>query len=141
MNRTSLTIVGSLLAAAVGLQGCAPGPSPSESLAISEAFLDQIAAEFGPFPIAIDEEVEMVAVDGRPAMLVYNYRLVDMEASEIDANALIQWTQPAVVLEVCGASETRDNLLHKGVTLRYIYHDKNLKPVASFDVTEATCGL
>jgi len=142
MNKTPSSIVRLLLTVSLGcLLSCEPNPSSSESLATSAAFLDQIAAEFAPLPMAIDEETELVAVDAQPARLVYSYRLVDLEASEIDAYDLLRRFQPGAAQVACNDPGTRDTLLSKGVTLRYAYLDKNLTLIASFDVTEATCDF
>jgi len=42
---------------------------------------------------------------------------------------------------VCNEPVMRDDLVKKGVTLRYSYFDKDKQPIASVDVTPADWGF
>jgi len=108
----------------------------------SQVFMSKVAAEMNrSLPKMIDEETELVSAVGLESTLVYNYRLVKMTAGEIDKEMLVRLLRPEVVQGTCNNPKSRDTLLRKGIRLRFVYLDKDRKPVTSFDVTERDCGL
>ena len=48
--------------------------------------------------------------------------------------------KPQLVKGACEAAQTREKFLDQGVTLRYVYSDKALRPVTEIDVTASDCG-
>lgn len=108
----------------------------------SESFLEASArvASVG-LPEMLDEETELFEISAGPAMLIYHHRLVNYLAEELDAEAFEQSMRPGIVEQACGLPETRDDLLAKGVTLRYLYVGKDDVEVCRLDIVAAECGL
>jgi hypothetical protein len=108
----------------------------------SVAVLSKVASDLNKtLPMAVDEETELTNVMGLEGVIAYNYRLVNLQTSDIDPGSLVQQLKPSVVKAVCTAPQTRDEFLKNGVTMRYVYTDKDRAHVASFDVTRADCGF
>ena len=92
-------------------------------------------------PVMIDKETELMPSAGYDGMLVYNYRLVSYSVSRIDHRKFAAGVKQKVTQGACNRPETRDDFLKNGVTLRYAYFDKDLKHIATVDVTPADCGF
>jgi len=107
----------------------------------SAAFLSEVATELNKqLPRPVDAETEISSVGGLEGVFVYNYRLVNRLASEVEGSGLVATLKPQVTTAACSAAETRKKFLDEGITLRYSYADKNGSPIASFDVRPADCG-
>gem|GEM_PF-599099 len=107
----------------------------------SQEFLGKIAAEINrSIPVMIDQETELMPAVGAPGMLIYNYRLVNVLAAQVDHNKFVAGAKERLKQGACNRPETRDNFLKKGVTLRYSYFDKDKQHIATVDVTPADCG-
>jgi hypothetical protein len=108
----------------------------------SAAFLSQVAAKVNKdLPRTIDAETELSSVAGLEGILVYNYRLVNATAADMDVKQFLGIMTPQVTNVACTNPATRDQFIKKGITLRYTYADKSGVAVASFDVTPALCHL
>ena len=108
----------------------------------SQAFLSQVAAELNKTtPQKIDDETELASGTGLEGVFVYNYRLVNRSAGEVDGPKLAAILRPDVTKSACTTPQTRDTFLSKGVTLRYSYASKDGKPLTAFDVTPKDCGF
>src|SRR5690242_339839 len=108
----------------------------------SVEYLKKITAEINrSVPMMIDKETELMPAEGAPGILIYNYRLVSYSKSQIDPAKLTASAKQRVTQAACNQPETRDDLLKKGVALRYAYYDKDKRPIASVDVTPADCGF
>jgi hypothetical protein len=108
----------------------------------SHEFLAKIAAEINrSVPVMIDQETELMPAVGAPGMLIYNYRLVNVSIAQVDHNRFAAGAKERLKESACNRSETRDNFLKKGVTLRYSYFDKDKHHIATVDVTPADCGF
>ena len=108
----------------------------------SQEFLNKIAAEINrSIPVMIDQETELMPAVGEPGMLIYNYRLVNVSAAQVDHNKFAAGAKERLKESACNRPETRDNFLKKGVTLRYSYVDKDKQHIATIDVTPADCGF
>jgi hypothetical protein len=106
----------------------------------SAAFLSEIAADFNKHsPKPIDQETEIASITALEGVLVFNYRLVNRAAMEVDADALLASLRPRVTKGACATPETQ-KLLRQYVTLRYSYADRSGGSIGSFDVTLADCG-
>lgn len=113
-----------------------------EAKPTSREFLVRVADEINKSnPRILDEETELTTVTGLEGVLVYNYRLLNKSAGNIDGPTLGSTLRPRVTNAACANSETRDTFLAKGVTLRYWYADKAGAFVTTFDVTPKDCGL
>jgi hypothetical protein len=106
----------------------------------SAAFLGKVAAEFNKqLPKQVDAETELANVTGLEGVLVYNYRLVNQLASEVDGTALVSAIKPNTTAAACNTPDTRDKFIKRGIALRYTYADKSGSPIASFDVLPTDC--
>ena len=114
----------------------------NESDPRSQEFLDKIAAEINrSIPVMIDQETELMPAVGAPGMLIYNYRLVNVSAAQVNHNRFAAGAKERLREGACNRPETRDNFLKKDVTLRYSYFDKDKQHIATVDVTPADCGF
>lgn len=108
----------------------------------SRANLASVAGEMNRIlPRPLDSQTELVSTEGLEGVLVYNYRLVNAAADEVNSNALLTTLRPVITKGACDAPETRDTFLKRGVSLRYSYADKRRVPIATFDVTPRDCGF
>ena len=108
----------------------------------SPEYLSAIAAEINKsVPVMIDKETELMPVTGAPGMLIYNYRLVGYSVKQLDPRRFAAGAKNRLAETACARSETRDEFLKKGVTLRYSYFDKDKQHIATIDVTPADCGF
>lgn len=89
----------------------------------------------------IDKETELLPAVGTEGMLTYNYRLVSYSVTQLDPNRFAMGAKERVTQGACNRSETRDDLLKKGVTLRYSYFDKDKQHIATIDISPADCGF
>jgi hypothetical protein len=107
----------------------------------SQTRLSRIAAELNrSVPVMIDQETELMPVQGIEGVLIYNYRLVNYSISQIDRAKFAAGAKQRVRQGACNTAETRDDFLNKGVTLRYTYYDKDKQHIATVDVTPADCA-
>lgn len=103
--------------------------------------LNRLASQLNKnLPMAVDKETELMNVVGLKSTLVYNYRLVNYSASEIDREAVIAHLKPSLVTAACSAPQTRDAFLKEGIVLRYTYFSKDRTYIATIDVAPADCG-
>jgi hypothetical protein len=104
--------------------------------------LSKVAAEMNQsVPAMIDAETELLPITAEPSLLIYNYRLVNYSAAQIDPEKFREGARQRVMEGACSRPETRDEFLQYGVTLRYSYFDKDKKPIAAVDVTPKDCGF
>jgi hypothetical protein len=107
----------------------------------SQEFLAQVAAGISKdAPITIDSDTEMIGAEGLDGVLVYNYRLVGLSLDQLDTARAKEAIEQQVTEGACRTPQTRQEFLDQGITLRYSYFDKNLRPVTQIDVTVADCG-
>jgi hypothetical protein len=108
----------------------------------SEESLNRLAADINRrVPVMIDKETELLPAVGAEGLLTYNYRLVSYSVTQFDATRFAVGAKERVTQGACNRSETRDDLLKNGVTLRYSYFDKNKQHIATIDITPADCGF
>ena len=108
----------------------------------SEESLNRLAAEINRrVPIMIDKETELLPAVGAEGLLTYNYRLVSYSVAQFDATRFAVGAKERVTQGACNRSETRDDLLKNGVTLRYSYYDKDKQHIATIDISSADCGF
>jgi hypothetical protein len=107
----------------------------------SEAHLARIAAELNrSLPVMIDQETELMPTQSATGVLIYNYRLVNYSAAQINPAKFAAGAGERLRRGACSTAETRDDFLNKGVTLRYAYYDKDKQHIATVDVTPADCA-
>jgi hypothetical protein len=77
---------------------------------------------------------------GIEGVFVYNYRLVNLSAEQVDSNHLVQVLQPQVKNAACTNPDTREKFLDKGVALRYTYSDMNRRHLTQIEIKPSDCG-
>ena len=108
----------------------------------SARFLDKVAAEMNKqLPRTLDDETEWVNTDAEQGVLIYNYRLSQRLAGEIDAPLVMSRVKPQAVQGVCQNTDLKDKFLRRGVALRYTYVDRAGTLVGSFEIRPADCGV
>lgn len=141
MVKSVVWIVGGVLVALL-VWWILPGYLATKEDPRSVEYLKKIAAEINrSVPMMIDKETELLPAEGTPGVLIYNYRLVSYSKSQIDPAKIGAGAKQRVTQAACNQPETRDDLLKKGVTLRYAYYDKDKQPIATVDVTPTDCGF
>ena len=109
----------------------------------SQELVTAAAGEANKFlPTMVDRDTELMNVFGVGSTLIYNYRIVNFEADEIDKaefQAVLELLKPDVVRQACTTPETREDLLDQGIEMRYVYHDQNREHLSEFTVTEEAC--
>jgi hypothetical protein len=92
-------------------------------------------------PMMVDKDTELVNTMGIPGKFVYSYRLPNHAAGNIDKAIFIEAATKQVTNAACSTPDTRNGFLKKGVSIRYMYSDKDRNHVATIDVTPKDCGL
>lgn len=106
----------------------------------SKEYLKEVAEVTNKdLPMMIDEQTELVKLEGLEGILVYHYRLPTIQPGQLTSAYLIKQLRPSVTDNTCAIPETRDNFINKGVTLRYLYKDLNNGEIAQFDIAESDC--
>jgi hypothetical protein len=90
-------------------------------------------------PKMIDETTEWYAATAEDTTLVYYYRLINVQAAEINAEAVRANVKQMIRDNACTNADTRHNILDQGYTLRFAYHDKDKNPILSIDLRQADC--
>jgi hypothetical protein len=138
---TAVCIGVGLAAAYLALRG-APGYFASAPVPASIEYLRQESAGLNrSLPMQLDEKTELMLTEAAPGMLIYKYRLLEIAVDRVDHQKFAATGKPLLVKTACERTETREEFLKKGVTLRYSYFDKDKKHIATFDVTPADCGF
>jgi hypothetical protein len=131
MARTILWLCGGLLGGYL-VWWVLPGYFRGAEEPRSKEYLSKVAAEINrSVPVMIDQETELLPVQGADGMLIYNYRLVSYSSAQLDANRFAAGAKQRVAQAACSRAETRDDFLKKGVTLRYSYFDKDKQHIAN----------
>ena len=93
-------------------------------------------------PIMVDGQTQLVNTIGMPNTFVYQYRLVNVSLGTVESAALaeVERIQRRQVTNLaCTTPETRDNLLNKGVTMRYQYADSDGQQFMRIDIKSSDC--
>jgi hypothetical protein len=77
---------------------------------------------------------------GADGVFVYNYRLVNLSAAQVNVEAFLSALRPSVTNAACSTPETREKFLDKGVALRYTYSDSNRQYLTQIDVSVGDCA-
>jgi hypothetical protein len=106
------------------------------------AFLSRAAEEMNRrlgLPKNLDSEVQLVRVEALEGILVYQNRFINYSKDQMDVPALEAAQRKALQKTVCTTPETRDNLLKRGITMRYVYRDRFETLVMSIDIRLRDC--
>lgn len=130
-------ILGSLLVRTVMSGGLGFGSSvPLEVLAKTADRLNKM------LPMMVDSGTQLVNTIAMPNTFVYQYRLVGISFGDIPASKLadVERIQRRQVTNLaCTTPEIRDNLLNKGVTMRYQYADSDGQQFMRIDIKSSDC--
>jgi hypothetical protein len=108
----------------------------------SAQFLNEVAAGLNKtLPMLVDKDTELMNTMGLDGVLVYNYRLVNHTAAQLDAQRLIAALTPQITKAACSTPDTRDGFLKQGVSLRYMYADRDRTHLATITVSPKDCGF
>lgn len=91
-------------------------------------------------PATIDAETELLATVGLDGVLAYQYRLVNLLATEIDVPRFVSSMKSSLVVRPCTDPRIREGVLRQGIALRHIYADRDLRQIAIIEVTAADCS-
>lgn len=106
----------------------------------SQAALKIIAAQINKaLPKKVDRETELRSVEGRDGELRYNYVKINASSDQFDNNQFVEETSPKALEVACNSPDLHVFLEH-GVSARYSFHGKDLKPIGEIVVTPGQCG-
>lgn len=135
----------SLVAQAAGI-GNFFGALMGKSGAIeSESALDDVLVKVSQqmnkkMPIPVDNDTRLDSVSTVPGKhLIYHYTLVNVNASDVSADTFHAVIEPQLKSRLC-ANTDMQNFLKHGVTVSYLYKDKNGQPVGGAKFAPSECG-
>lgn len=146
----SLKVLGFILVVSVagalgrGIGRAVVPPSASTERPTSVAFLTRVAEQMSRqirVPKMLDSETQLVRVEALEGMLVYQNRFVNYSRDQMDPPALEAAQRRTLQASICSTPETRDNLLKRGIMMRYAYRDRFDALVMTIDIRPADCGL
>lgn len=110
---------------------------------LTDAEVAQVLAEASreinkAVPMVVDKGLRLDGTVGANKVLLYNYTLVDHEASAVNTNEFRDGMRARLVPGVC-KDEAMQFLLQNGVRYRYRYRGKDGKEVATITVGSADC--
>jgi hypothetical protein len=106
----------------------------------SEKALKQVAEVSNrELPMMIDDQTELVKLEGLEGVLVYHYRLKTVSPGQISGESLVQRLRPTISANACAHEDSRERFLENGVALRYAYSDAQGGTIAEFDVSADDC--
>lgn len=118
-----------------GVVACSPDLSAKDTL---QKVADQVNKDL---PKKIDDDTELTKTEAAQAMLIYNYRLVNIESGQVDNAKLESAVRPKITQNACASQQLKDSFFKNHVTLRYSYHDKDGGLIGNLDITPANCGM
>ena len=87
----------------------------------------------------IDDQTELVELEGLEGVLVYHYRLITILPGQISGETLVQRLRPTISANACAHGESRERFLDNGIALRYAYSDAEGGTIGAFDVSANDC--
>jgi hypothetical protein len=90
-------------------------------------------------PEMVDDEKILEATAGFNKQFSYYFTLVDYSIDEIDIEAFRTQITPRHIEDVC-SSETLQPFLREGVTISYVYADKDRREFTTISVHPADCN-
>ena len=112
----------------------------NKSKSVSLESLQKIASEYAKgLPMMVDNETQLEAIGAAHNTIIYSYKLVNMENSDNSLQGKIAAMKEGMVNRNCTTPETRDNLLEKGVTMKYDYFDKNRSHIIGIEIKHSDC--
>lgn len=111
----------------------------NRDIASKEALVEIAKNTNSDLPRMVDEQTELLKLDGLEGVLVYHFRLPKVQPGQISEKLFLEQFRPVVTNNACANVELRERFLDNGVALRYIYSDSQDAEIAQFDVTADNC--
>lgn len=86
----------------------------------------------------VGENTVLESTSGYNSRFTYYYTLLNYTADEIDTDTFISQMKPVLLQNTC-TSESLAPLVDQGVTIQYIYSDKDRKEITAIAVSPAEC--
>ena len=132
----SLGAVGGFLASATALQLLISwNTDPSSEKALGEV----ARASNRELPTMIDDQTELVKLQGLEGVLVYHYRLTKIAPGQISRETLVERLRPTISANACAHPESGERFLDNDIALRYAYSDAEGGTIGAFDVSANDC--
>ncbi|MDB5841821.1 MAG: hypothetical protein JWQ23_3773 [Herminiimonas sp.] len=91
-------------------------------------------------PMAVDKSTRLDKVSTEPGQkLTYHYTLPGTTGSDIKSADFQKLISPSLTTRVCGSPEMQ-KFLRSGVTIAYLYRDKDGKPIGGAKVAPLDCS-
>jgi hypothetical protein len=104
-----------------------------------DLLLAQTAYELNKrLPEMLDENTVLEATSGSNNYFTYFYTLTNYMIDEVDVEAFENMMRPNLINSVC-TSGTFQKFISNGVTIRYIYSDKDFREFSSISVEPSVC--
>jgi hypothetical protein len=125
-----------LIAALSGVVASGASAQEAPSLELLQSVAEKLNEHT---PMRVDGETELTSIGAEPGVIIYYYRLINVDASAVPPDQLRAAAQPAVANRACTNAETRRDFLDSGIVMRYSYYDRNRQFMTAFDITVADC--
>jgi hypothetical protein len=87
----------------------------------------------------MDDQTELVKLQGLEGVLVYHYRLTKIAPGQISRETLVERLRPTISANACAHDESRERFLDNDIALRYAYSDAEGGTIGAFDVSANDC--
>jgi hypothetical protein len=67
----------------------------------------------------MDDQTELVKLQGLEGVLVYHYRLTKIAPGQISRETLVERLRPTISANACAHDESRERFLDNDIALRY----------------------
>lgn len=108
----------------------------------SASSLKDVAAQLNRLlPAMIGTEIQLVHTMAAEGTFVYDLRLVNYSGTVEGYQAEAPATRRTMVATACANPTAKNDLLAHGITLRYNVAASDRRPLATFEIHPADCGL
>lgn len=112
---------------------------PLGAQAISDAELQQAADVVNQrTPMMVDKDTRLDSAASGNQRLIYNYTLINYNASDLDREKFETALRPTLLKAGC---QTLKPLLSEGVSVHYVYKGKDAATVGSVILSPGDCGF
>lgn len=133
MRPISALLLSAALIATTGCDSFREGFSKGRDAAVDRQLAEVASNMNKTLPMMVDKDTQLDNTAALPGkVLQYNYTLIAIEASQIDASRLEQAFKPALLNKVRTTPEM-SSLRGLGVTFVYSYRDKNGVSIARYE--------
>lgn len=103
--------------------------------------LEDLAATWNKqLPYMIDETTQMFEIKIKEeSTLVFKFKILNLIAKQALTKEQSDKALVKIIAKVCSEPDIKVNFLDRGVSLEYIYYDKNLKQISDFLIHPEDC--